>query len=220
MENKYREFINYLFDHEESAGDWRFELDVELGVDAPDIDGETVVLVIRRMFENYDSDMAKFSDWQLGLGLNYIFNNLFSEYSFFLRDGPASLEDRISAILSIKVIFEKCLSKRCVESLGHLSESGNELNDFCYIFWDVTPLSYCEGLEHKENILSAVMDVMEYSLTLKNIACVESGLHGLGHLHFYSKKAPRIVRAFIDSGREMDSRILDYALKAEQGRVL
>ncbi len=174
---------------------------------------------VERMLENYESDLASYSDWQLGLGMDYIFNNCCSDLSFFLRDGPSGIEDRVAAIKALKVFFEQCLNVRCDKSLGHLSEPGNQLNVFCYMIWDITPLTYCEQNDDKNTIYSAVAEVMEFSLALDNIACIESGLHGLGHLQLYYEKAPVIVRKFIDSNGSSDQRLMEYAKLAVQGLV-
>jgi len=215
MDSKYQDFIKFLFDREECNGDWRFDLEPE----EPDLSGEEVVEYVQRMLKNYESDLANYTDWQLGLGIDYIFNNSCSDLSFYLRDGPAPVDKRVAAILALKVFFEKCLDKRCVPSLSHLSEKGNKLNQFCYMVWDITPLTYCEETFEKQEIYSAVAEVMKYSLSLDNIACIEGGLHGLGHLELYFEEAPIIVREFINSYQGSDKRLLEYARNAEQGYV-
>lgn len=216
MESKYQDFIKFLFDRDESELDWRFDYELE----EPDLTGEEVVEFVRRMLENFESDLADFSDWQLGMGIDYIFNNSCSNLSFFLRDGPVDVNKRVSAILALKVFFQKCLNERCVASLGHLSEEGNQLNHFCYMIWDTTPLTYCEQTPEKQKIYDAVAEVMEYSLSLDNIACVESGLHGLGHLGLYYENAPKIITKFINSRKDTDKRLVEYAKRAENGCVL
>lgn len=85
--------------------------------------------------------------------------------------------------------------------------------------WDATPLTYCEQTLEKNEIYSAVAEVMEYSLSLDNIACVESGLHGLGHLGLYYDNAPKIVRKFVSSRKVTDKRLIAYAKQAEKGCV-
>lgn len=60
---------------------------------------------------------------------------------------------------------------------------------------------------------------MAYSLSLSNIACVESGLHGLGHLELYYDEAPNIVRQFMQNNPGIDKRLFEYAKNAEKGHV-
>ena len=216
MKDKYQEFIKFLFDRNESEDDWRFDYELV----EPDLTQEDVVAFVQRMLENYETDLSAYSDWQLGLGIDYIFNNVCSNLSFVLRDCPVAIEKRVSFILALKSFFKTCLNTRCVKALGHLSESGNKLNHFCYMLWDTTPLTYCEQTPEKKEIYAAVAEVMEYSLSLDNIACIESGLHGLGHLELYYDEAPKIVRKFIESQKVRDERLIAYAEQAEQGNVL
>jgi hypothetical protein len=221
MEDKYQIFLNYLFEREESKGDWRcnlFGLEI-MGANEPKLTADEVVEFIRRMLENYDSDLAKYSDWQLSLGLDYVFNDLYSKWPFLLRDGSSHIENRVTAIRALKILFQKCLNNRCSQTLGHLSEEGSQLNNFCYMFWDITPLIYCEKTKEKDAIYAAVAEVMEFSLSLDNIACVESGLHGLGHLGAFYKEAPKIIRRFIETQHHVDKRLIEYAKEAEVGDI-
>ncbi len=232
MEDKYQNFLNYLFDREESKGEWRFDAikpelipnyllksgltaDEVLDLVEPELTADEVVEFVRRMLENYESDLAKYSDWQLSLGLNYVFNNLYSDWSFFLRDGPSHIENRVAAIRALKVLFQQCLNSRCSQTLGNLSKSKNKLNDFCFMLWDVTPLTFCEKTKEKNEIYAAVAEVMEFSLSLDNIACIESGLHGLGHLSPDYEKAADIIRKFIKTQHHVDKRLIEYAKRAE-----
>ncbi len=216
MTDKYQRLVEFLFDRDESAGDWRFDYDLV----EPDLTGEEFVKFFRQMLENYEADLSAYSDWQLGMGMNYIFNNSCSNLSLILRDGPVAIDKRVNAIRALKAFFGECLNQRCVSALGHLSENGNQLNHFCYIVWDITPLAYCEQTPEKTEIYAAVAEVMRYALSLDNIACVESGLHGLGHLERYYDRASAIVRSFISSGGAKDERIIAYARQAEKGCVL
>lgn len=215
MVDKYQEFLTFLFDRIESTEDWRFDFELI----EPDLSGEEIVAFTKRMLENYETDLTKYSDWQLALGVEYIFSNTCSNISFFLRDGPSDIQERVEAIKALKVFSKQCLNTRCEPLLGHLSESKNKLNYLCYMLWDVTPLTYCEQIKEKKEIYDAVADVMKFSLSLSNIACIESGLHGLGHLELYYDEAPNIVRQFMNNNPGVDKRLLEYAENAEKGHV-
>jgi len=216
LDDKYQTFLAYLFERDESRGDWRFGLDD----DEPELTGDEVVMFVQRMLKNYAFELVDYSDWQLGLGVEYVFNNTFSDLVFFLRDGPSPIEQRVAAIRALKVFFSQCLDRRCMPVLCHQSEAGNQLNHFCYMLWDTTPLAYCKGIADAPQIYVAVAEVMAHSLTLDNIACIESGLHGLGHLRPYYADAARIVRNFLDNTNVTDARLIEYASHAEKGCVL
>ena len=122
MNIKYYEFLNFLFDRDQHKGEWRYnEYRQE-----PELTGEDITFFVKHMLDNYDSDLSQYSDRQLALGFEYIFNNSFSDWCFYLRDGPSSVEKRVETILSLRGLFDKCLNVRCQQKLGHLSEKGNE----------------------------------------------------------------------------------------------
>ncbi len=57
MTDKYQRFVEFLFDRDESAGDWRFDCDLV----EPDLTGAEFVKFFRQMLENYEADLsAKF----------------------------------------------------------------------------------------------------------------------------------------------------------------
>lgn len=211
----YEKFITDLFDHDESKGDWRF--DIEIDKDISENDEEVVALIIY-LFQHYREDVDKYSDWQIATGLSYIFNSCFS-YAYTIRDGNAPLSDKLSAVRAIKLLYQHCFEQRCSPTLGHLDERWNSLNNLCYMLWDETPLSYCENMPQKKHFYESVSEVMEYSLSLNNIACIESGLHGLGHLVMYFPEAADSIQNFIDTAKNIDPRLIRYVLQAKTGCI-
>jgi len=54
-----------------------------------------------------------------------------------------------------------------------------------------------------------------------NIACQESALHGLGHLHYRAaKQVEAIVTSFLRENRSLRPELLDYAKRARAGYIL
>jgi hypothetical protein len=128
-ETRYQAWINRLFNHPFEAGEWRYEPYDQSLVGSP----AEIVAFTQRMMENYDQDIAPFSDWQISMGLSFFLSGDFSDFAFALRYGPAPLESRLTTIRSLKVLYEKCFAERYQPVLGHLSEKGSELNAFCYM---------------------------------------------------------------------------------------
>jgi len=211
----YREWLKFLFDRNEEQGDWRFD------ADATDVKAseEQIVTFVARMLNNYESDVDPYSDWQIAMGLDFVFNNACSDYAFHLRNRPVALEQRIAAIGAIKELYTRCFDPRCEPALGHLAEEGNPLNEICYMFWDTSPLGYCEDSPDKKDLYKATSEVMEHALHLDNIACVESGLHGLGHLSPYYPPARDIIKRFVRQAGDLDQSILEYAEAAREGCI-
>ncbi len=88
------------------------------------------------------------------------------------------------------------------------------------MLWDTTPLTYCEDRQIRDAIYPAITEVMEFSLTLSNIACIESGLHGLGHMVPYYPEAAKIIARNMHRFRKCDRRIMAYAKAAKTGYIL
>jgi hypothetical protein len=87
----------------------------------------------------------------------------------------------------------------------------NPLNSVCYMFWDSSLLS-TGGLD--------ALRVMEKSLYLKNVACVESGLHGLGHAFYKNEKfVETAIDQFLASQPNTDEKLMTYAMNARRGYV-
>ncbi|MEM6378595.1 MAG: hypothetical protein AAF705_10285, partial [Bacteroidota bacterium] len=178
------------------------------------------VAFTKRMFDNYTADLEPFSNWQLAMGLSYVFNNNFSDMSFKLKDSPAPLKDRLATIRSMKILYEECFAKRCPAVLGHYSETTDELGIFCYMIWDTTSLSFCTNKKEKTEFYTALFEVFEAGLKSTNIACIESALHGLGHLVFHYKPAAHLIEANIPWVRRKGGpRLLAYAKSAKTGMI-
>ena len=67
----------------------------------------------------------------------------------------------------------------------------------------------------------AIASVMESCLYLDNPACVESGLHGLGHMAtFQAEIAVPIIDRFLKKAKKLDAHLLGYAKSARTGMIL
>ena len=67
----------------------------------------------------------------------------------------------------------------------------------------------------------AIADVMHNSLALNNPACVESGLHGLGHTAtFLPDIAVPIIDIFLKNTEHKNKDLLNYAETAQTGMIL
>lgn len=156
--------------------------------------------------------MDGFSDEQLTAGFEFtLYASIPNTVHCFWNN--ALLQDKPdSSVLTIKQLYSDCFAPRYHQTLGHLSQEGTALNSFCYMLWDESPLG-------RYNVI--VTEVMRLALTVPNIACVESGLHGLGH---YCGQNPTIVQEIIDnylsSGFQVSAELRQYALQARTGIVL
>ena len=202
---KFQRWIRFLFDRDDPKGQWRF-------YDSPMMlltDAQTVHYT-HRLCATAETELAPYSEIQIAHGLHFVFDCNF-DYAYALRDGEVEIELKLKAIASMATLFRDCLNARCTPS--------SKLDQVCFHFWDETPLSWCERNPHKEKIYAAVADVMRQCLNLSTVCCVESALHGLGHLRSYYPEAAGIVRHFLNTTQRTDPNLLRYAEAAERGMV-
>jgi len=88
------------------------------------------------------------------------------------------------------------------------------------MWWDAICLY--GGMDHpdRDRINDAVLSVMEQTLTLKEEACLESALHGLGHWGQYTPEhVHQIIERFLVERFDISDRLRAYALQAMRGMV-
>ncbi len=216
MPPRYEEWLTRVFEHEVREAEWYFE--DEAG-EFYGSDAEIVELFTWTM-THCGTDLLRFSDDQVGQGFRYIFNGSCSNYAHTIRDGNVALEQRLSAIRSIKHLYVDCFAERCQGDVRNARKS-SPLGGICYMLWDVTCLNYWEGNPDQEQGYEAVVDVLEAALQLKNPACIESALHGLGHTMIYAEgRCKKIIRNFIVKNANTDPDVLFYAREALSGCIL
>ena len=87
---------------------------------------------------------------------------------------------------------------------------------------------FAEGQQQYKNIdietkgyYEAIADVMQRCLELSNPACVESGLHGLGHMvTFLPDMAVPIIDGYLKNGKNHSETLVNYAEMARTGMIL
>ena len=279
MTSNYQKQFTYIFDRPitEEAWYWTPQQESVLGEE----DTLTSFDFIEQLCMTAKTDLAPFSNDQIGVGLNYVFNHSQLVHDFKNADVP--FERREKAVRSLFFLFRDVLNPRCNPELGHKAKvSQSKLNDFCYMFWDVSPLatwikfanseqislSFMAGLSHSElenmqlpegvlemmkqqidqmkeaalrpehiaanvqqqyqnmdaetkGYYEAIADVMHNSLALSNPACVESGLHGLGHTAtFLPDIAVPIIDTYLKNKKNKNKDLLNYAETAQTGMIL
>lgn len=217
MSPRYQEWLQYVFDRPVTPNGWYFD------VECPPFEAENTELaeLIACTLENCGRDFAPYSDAQLRYGLDYIFNNSCSDAVFSLMDDAVPLALRLRAIAAIGNLYRDCFAHKCAPVLGHTSQpGGSPLNDVCYMLWDASPLSYWERSKDKQTFYRAISDVMEDALTSDNPACVESALHGLGHIcSSYNERVVEIINAYLRRNVFVSAGLREYAQHASVGHV-
>jgi hypothetical protein len=169
------------------------------------------------------TELGRFNDSQVGVGLDNLLNNHFSDVANTVRDGTTTTDRKIAALRSLKVLYRDCLALRAAPVLGHRDDTApcKPLNTICYMLWEVTPLSYWPDEGKGAVMYPVLIDVMESALASPNSAVVESGLHGLGHL-VYKCEGPAVaaIDRFLDTCRgQVREELVTYARAARTGMI-
>ncbi|MEM8805448.1 MAG: hypothetical protein AAGF01_05415 [Cyanobacteria bacterium P01_G01_bin.38] len=176
-------------------------------------DAPTIVRFIARTFYDCKSDLQQFSDKQVGHGLHL----LLIEGALLANLKAVPFEDSAIAIRGIKVLYRDCFALRTRPVLSHLDEpGGNALNGVCYLLWEDCPLRVWG-----KDFFELSMEVLECALSVPHVACVESALHGLGHLGGGSnQRVQDLIEDWLPQQANLRSELRRYAEQAKHGRVL
>lgn len=172
---RYDEWLHVVFGRIGDGGDpfamnWSFDL-------RP---GEMADLFIATM-ERSGNDLKPFTDYQVAIGLETLLFNSHAGVPHELTGGGVSEEQKVAVLGSLWPLYRDCLDRRSPPGLGHLNETGyDRLAYVTYMLWDVS--TYDVMAKKTAARWETLMAVLSNALRLSNPACVESALHGLGHL--------------------------------------
>lgn len=216
----YDEFIKFVFDRPVAQDkEWYWELDSELN-----LFGHEMLSFMTRVFQSCSSDLKPFSDDQVALGVNYLMNPAISDHVRLVTDKSIDMDVRTEFLLSIADLYRGCFDLRCERALCSNGEATSRINVTCFMFWDVQSLGGLIGAKRKKELALAVRKVFETILGLSNIACLESGLHGLAHAYSSTGKdvgIPQLIDDFLGKRPAcLPVELVNYALLARCGMVL
>lgn len=208
----YDAWIKYVFDRPVTNPQWYFSYWQDKPIEEFKATPTELVALLHQTFLRSGTDLTIYNAGQVNDGLNYIFSNSASNIIYALIEADVPEELRIYATAQIKHLYRDCFAKRCTNTLSHLNETGSSaLNAICYMLWDISPLGSGK---------TVVFDVMEDALYIPHNACIESGLHGLGHrAHHDRAKVEAIIDRFLLRTPHLNPALKRYALAARTGRV-
>lgn len=125
----------------------------------------------------------------------------------------------LAAIESIYDLYSEFLRHACRSTLAHESRL-TELESFTYMLWDVSPLSSLAMMKSPDGSWP-LLRVLERVLYLPHNGCIESALHGLGHMVHYrgDQVIPTIIDRFVAATPGLHPHLKQYASAARVGHV-
>jgi hypothetical protein len=170
------------------------------------------------------ASLANCDNDQIACGLRMLFDSGASDLCFQLRGAFPDRIDKPKAIRSLFQLYFDIFAKRCSLSLCHLNEPGDDLQGVCYMLWDVTPLTGWCGIADPSTNQSILVETLERVLYVPHDACIESALHGLGHLQGNDGIPPSqigdAIRRFLAATPSLRPELRNYAEQAISGRIL
>jgi hypothetical protein len=215
MHPRYQEWIRYVFDREVRDPEWYFDLRAPRFA-ATD---EDYADLLRETFSSSAESLRAYSDAQVSQGIWFLSSPAISDFIFSLRDDAVPTAKKAAGIRAIFDLYRDCFAQRCTETLGHIDEPGaSNLNRICYMFWDNCPITYLTDQHDKEVLEASLLWTLEQTIHLPHRACIEGGLHGLGHM---ANRCGNDVRRMIDTflGQPIDPQLRSYAECAREGFI-
>jgi hypothetical protein len=209
---RYQLWLEYVFGRVDEDCD-PFEMAWDFKAEACEI-GDLYIQTMDRS----GTDLIRFTDRQVSIGLQAMFFNNFSDLAFKAMSPSLGVAGLAGVLRGFGPLYRDCLALRTPPVLGHLSETRhNPLEFLTYMLWDVTPL---EQLRKEHPVLrDAYFEVLSDTLTLDNDACIESALHGLGHSVYTQPRATEIIDNWLASNPNVRPELLRYAQAARTGRI-
>ncbi len=211
-------WITYIFDHPVSdpQPEW-YWYDDPYWWYATEYPNQTIEF-LTRLFSNAPELLQPYDDAQINQGFWLIASKTASDYLLPLHDPTIPLYDRITCIMAMSKLYRGLFAKRCTPTLSHRNEKyTNPLNSICYMWWDMDGFWDLE----EPQIHTAAIQVMEETLYMDNIACMESGLHGLNHWRSFNIPLIReVIDYFLSHHIPLRSEMIAYAEAAREGSLI
>lgn len=181
----------------------------------------TLALFIYTM-RNMKAISASCSTRQAAYGLNYIFNGSYSNTCHtILAAAKSAAAEQLDAIRSIYDLYAGYLCHSSSKVLGSRNELDSDLDVFTYMLWDVTPLTSWAGVEDTSPSGWPLLSVLERVLYIPHDGCIESVLHGLGHMVCKRNGdfIAAIINRFVAATPGLRPELKTYALAARHGHI-
>lgn len=140
------------------------------------------VAFMTRLFENPAAHLSGFSRLQIAEGLEYLVRPAGSEMPFALLEPKVPLNERLTCCARVENIFKQIFAVDCKSALVHTSETDDEMNICCFLWWEYFPTFFHLRTSDGDALQAEREKVMCRILEIDSLACRESVIHGSGHL--------------------------------------
>lgn len=196
-------------------------LEIALPSYAPFASATIAATMLAELFRRANELPALYSRAAVAAGLWHIAQPLTLEYSRALWDDKTSEDAAVSATRAMFDLFQKLFAPQCEPAMcSGGSETGDQLNSICYMWFDLIGLDHGAESKITGDRMTTALETLDRVLSLSNIACQESALHGLGHIAYYKPAlAKPIVEKFLRRAKSAPPKLRRYAELAAVGHV-
>lgn len=215
----YARALRYLFDRPvpgASEEEWFWNFD-EPDFDATPLQWTHIQTVL---FAQAGTDLAPYSDEQVGMGLNYVMSNCVSDVPHMANDPSVPLADALRMLRAMPYLWRDCIGPRLAHVHAPIgSISAGRLGFVCYMWFDVWPSFRKAGdvapwREAMWQVFCAMLDTPCREVQI-------AALHGIGH-NGGDLDMPDALEARIDTfiaAVHGDDELTEYAQAAARGMV-
>lgn len=215
----YAAALRYLFDRPVPEGqeqEWFWNID-EPNFEATPLEWTRIQAVL---FSSAGTDLAGYSDEQVGMGLNYVMSNAVSDVPFAAINASVPLDEAMRMMQAMPALWQQCIGPRLASLQVPVGASAGRLAYVCYMWFDVWPTFW--NVRHEPRWRDAVWRVLHEMLLVPCREVQVAALHGIGHCGRDLERQDvidRTVEAFILSIDKNDQELKDYANAARRGCV-
>ena len=215
----YSAALRHLFERpvpEKSGQEWYWNID-EPTFEATPLQWTHIQTVL---FANAGTDLAPYSDDQVGMGLNHVMSNNAGDIPHMVNDPSVPLADAMRMMRALPTLWRDCLGPRLDTGPSPIGSRSDRLYFVSYMWFDVWPTFW--NAKHIPEWRDALWQVFCEMLAMPYRAAQESALHGIGHEGVRLKRPKELqerVEQFIRSVPADDEELKNYARAAAQGMV-
>lgn len=209
------DFVQHIFNQEVGEISWYHRL-VD---DAVALPNDKLIALACEVFQRIEEVHGSFSQGQVSAGLRYLIDPFGGMGDAYL-DGRVPEADRVKAVRLMAFVFERLFAVVCTNSTPVSSATlpREPYANLCYMWWDIFPRHGVPRRDDMAALDAAILQTMVGILSLDNVACQESALHGLGH--WYSAKPELVEGAIARFIPHVSPILLPFAEAASSGNIM
>ena len=215
----YAAALTHLFDrpvpaHPDEVWYWSFD---EPAFDATPLEWTRLQA---RLFARAGTDLARFSDDQLGMGLNYLMSNAISDVPFAAIDPSVPIDEAMAMMQAMPALWRDAIGPRLAALHQPIGSSSGWLSSACFMWFDAWPTFRKASREPRWR--DATWAVLHGMLQVPCREVQLAALHGIGHCASSLDRQPVIDQAiedFIAAADPADAELIAYARAAREGSV-